>query len=136
MEYWGIIVLLVGCWFLQVLMSIKQSKDYQESLNEMKKLPSGHIGVGITKAKFNLGRGIIMIVATDLKGNIIELREMKGMTVFSRFKTQPKLVGKHISQIHDLVKKKERAALEQALALINQERTKAKLGALNLPPYI
>ncbi|WP_314063757.1 transcriptional regulator GutM [uncultured Vagococcus sp.] len=132
MEYWGIIALLVSCWLMQVLMSMKQSSHYQESLNEMKKLPAGHIGVGITKAKFNLGRGIVMIVATDLKGNIIELREMKGMTVFSRFKKRQPLVGKHISQLSTLVKKKERSALEQALSLINRERAKANLESLSL----
>lgn len=132
MEYWGIIALLVSCWLLQVLMSMKQSKHYQESLNEMKKLPTGHIGVGIAKAKFNIGSGVVVILATDLQGNVIELREMKGMTVFSRFKKRTPLIGKHISQLSSVVKKQERSALEQAISLINQERTKAKLGLLSM----
>lgn len=131
MEYWGVIVLLVGCWLGQVFMVMKQNKDYQASLNDVKKLPVGHIGVGIAKAKFNFGSGIIMIVATDLDGRIIDLREMKGFTVFSRFKIKKLAIGKSAPEFNQVLKrKKEVNAFQQAVALINTERTKQKLQAI------
>lgn len=131
MEYWGIIALLVSCWVLQVFMGMKQTKHYQASLNDVKKLPAGHIGVGIAKAKFNIGSGVIMIIATDLNGTVLDVRQMKGLTVFSRFKQKQHLIGKQVNELETLIKKKkELSAFEQALALINEERAKAKLVAL------
>jgi glucitol operon activator protein len=92
---WGVIILLfVSVWLLQIVLTYFQSKHYNETLNEMSKRPSGYLGVGVVKQK--LGVGSVMILACDLKGKIVEAREMSGVTVFTRFRPASEFVGQSI----------------------------------------
>lgn len=124
-EYLGLMILLIGCWLLQIMMSYLQHKNYQKVINENKHRSSGFLGVGVSKAKYNLGKGVVLIVVTDESDNILDFREMSGVTVFSRFKVKKEFIGKKTSEIINEIKNKRRVqALEQALAFINNEKTK------------
>lgn len=85
-------------------------------------------GVGIVRAKLNLGPGIILIIATDLDGNIIEYRKMEGSTIFAKFKNCTQYLGKSTQMVlNEITKKKEKKAFIDALKLINDERSKNNL---------
>lgn len=129
MEYWGIIFLLVSCWFLQILLSILQQKHYFKKMNELKKNTSGHLGVGISKSKFNLGPGIILIVTTSEDGKISNYFIMNGISTFSRFRKREKYINYLPSELA-IKNKKEQSAFKQALDLINEERSKHALSHL------
>lgn len=134
MEYGGLILLLVGMWLLQFWLTYRQTRDYNRVLAEMRGHQSGHLGVGIARTRFNLGRGTVVILVTDLTGQILDLREMTGFTVFTRFKERKDLVGKPASELANMnLNKTERQAVAQALAHINEERRKGDLTAIVMP---
>lgn len=134
MEYGGLILLLVGMWLLQFWLTYRQTRDYNRVLAEMRGHQSGHLGVGIARSRFNLGRGTVVILVVDLSGNILDLREMTGFTVFTRFKERKELIGKHVSQLSEFnLNKTEQLAVTQALAFINEERRKGALAAIVMP---
>lgn len=131
MEYWGVIVLLCSCWLLQVFLSINQQKHYFKKMNELKKSTDGHLGVGISKSKFNLGPGVILILTTSTEGKVSNYYVMNGISTFSRFKNREKNINQVPSEL--LIKnKKEQNAFNQALNLINEERVKQKLTTITL----
>lgn len=121
-EYAGIIILLVLCWFIQIGFSYYQHKSYQEALNQIKKRNDGYLGVGIAKAKFKMGRGVISLLVTDAQGTILDYQEMSGFTVFARFKRKDSWIGKKTAEISKMLKGKQQVnAFNQALELINNE---------------
>nr|WP_232846030.1 transcriptional regulator GutM [Enterococcus innesii] len=77
-EYKELVLLLAGCWFIQIFLSYLQHKNYGKEINELKKRNTGFLGVGISKAKFNLGRGIVLLVVTDEQDCIVTYKEMAG----------------------------------------------------------
>lgn len=124
-EYLGLIILLVGCWLIQIGMSYLQHKNYRKVLNENKLRSSGYLGVGVAKAKYNLGRGVILIVVTDDSDNVLDFREMSGISVFSRFRVKKQFIGKKTTEIfNDFKNKRQIQAFEQALAFIDNEKSK------------
>lgn len=128
MKYWFYILPFIIMWFLQLYLSKKQTKNYLQNIREVKKHKYGHMGVGIVRAKLNLGPGIILIIATDLDGNIIEYRKMEGSTIFAKFKNCTQYLGKSTQMVlNEITKKKEKKAFIDALKLINDERSKNNL---------
>jgi glucitol operon activator protein len=128
MNYWMYILPFVGMWYLQIILSKKQTKHYLENIKELRKIGIGHLGVGIVRAKFNFGKGIILIVVTDEDGKILEYRKMEGGTVFAKLKKYPQYFGIPANQIlHSLKTKKEQQAFTEAIKLINNERAKNNL---------
>lgn len=100
-------------------------------MNELKKSTDGHLGVGISKSKFNLGPGVILILTTSTEGKVSNYYVMNGISTFSRFKNREKNINQVPSEL--LIKnKKEQNAFNQALNLINEERVKQKLTTITL----
>ena len=123
----NLIILLVGCWLLQLFFSYVQHKDYQRVINENKRRQSGYLGVGIAKTKFNLGRGTILILVTDQQRTILDFQEMSGITVFSRFKRRDQYIGKDAALLLTEMNNTQRLkACEHALELINEEMTRTE----------
>lgn len=133
MQYSGLIVLLVSFWLMQFYLSIRQTKDYNRIIGEMKQYKTGHLGVGIARTKFNVGPGTVMIVVTNKEGIVIDLREMTGISVFARFKANKKIIGQSINSLSlTSFKKTQKRALSEALTFINSEREKGNLQELIL----
>lgn len=131
MNYWVYIIPFVCMWYLQIILSKMQTKDYFNNLNEIKKRKSGHLGVGIVRAKFNLGKGIILIIVTDVEGNILEYRKMEGGSVFAKFKNCPQYLNVPANKlINQLKTEKEKKAFMEAIKLINAERSKNNLALI------
>lgn len=124
-QYRGLIFLLVCCWIIQIVLSYFQHKNYRKVINENKKRNSGYLGVGVSKAKFNLGQGIILIVVTDETDSILEFKEMSGITTFARFKEKKEFIGKTTAETIKLISNtKRKKAFEQAVSCINNEKRK------------
>lgn len=80
-----------------------QVKNYKERVAALRH--QGVQGIGVYKSA---GHGSMIILVSDKTGRIIACEEMKGMTVFSRFKKRSDLNGQNI---YDL--KKELLAREK-----------------------
>lgn len=133
MQYSVIIFLFVVMWLLQFLFSIRQTKQYNQTINDMRRFDSGHLGVGMARSKFNIGPGTVTILVTSPEGIILDYREMSGISVFADFKKQEQWIGRKAEMIplHSLAKTNKQAFLE-ALSFINSERQKGKLNQLVL----
>lgn len=126
-NYAGLIILLVLCWGIQIGMSYFQHKNYHHMLNQIKHRSDGYLGVGVAKAKFKMGKGVISLLVADEHGTILDYREMSGYTVFARFKQKERLIGKNVNETMTTLKGKQRIrAFQQAFDLINQEIMKAE----------
>jgi glucitol operon activator protein len=127
-EYKELVLLLAGCWFIQIFLSYLQHKNYGKEINELKKRNTGFLGVGISKAKFNLGRGIVLLVVTDEQDCIVTYKEMAGITIFARFKEHQEFIGKKTTETMPLLANKRRkAAFEQAIQLIKSEKNRLEV---------
>lgn len=127
-EYKELVLLLAGCWFIQIFLSYLQHKNYGKEINELKKRNTGFLGVGILKAKFNLGRGIVLLVVTDEQDCIVTYKEMAGITIFARFKEHQEFIGKKPTEAMPLLANKRRkAAFEQAIQLIQSEKNRLEV---------
>lgn len=93
MEYLPVIIAVIGVWLLQSFLTYKQSTSMARTINNLKSNYSGHLGVGMVRAKFNLGTGIIVALVLNEKDIIEECLILKGVSVFSEFKSQPQYVG-------------------------------------------
>lgn len=110
---------------LQIGLSYFQHKNYKEVLNEIKKMKTGYLGVGIAKAKFKVGKGVVTFLVTDENKVILDYQEMSGYTVFARFKRNQRFVGKKAEDIRQSLKGKQQiTAFNQALTLIDKELLK------------
>lgn len=124
-EYQNIIFLLAACWMLQIGLAYLQQKNYHKILNSSQEQRKGYLGIGIQKAKFNLGSGIIMLVVTDEAGTILDCQQMTGYTVFARFRPLKKIIGQSPDMALATLKgTRKRRAFQQALTLINKEKQK------------
>jgi len=126
LEYLGFIILLVGMWILQFILTFFQSKAMTKDFVNIKVRNAGNqLGVGLTRAKFNMGRGVIVIVVTDLEGIVVDFRAISGYTVAARFKPIKKFIGLTPKEIEgQITDKRLLATFRQAIDKINEEREK------------
>lgn len=126
MDYLGIIILFVSLWIVQFVLTFFQSKAMTKDFVDMKVRNAGNnLGVGLTRAKFNMGRGVIVIVVTDLEGIVVDFRAISGYTVAARFKPIKKFIGLTPKEIEgQITDKRLLATFRQAIDKINEEREK------------
>lgn len=126
MDYFGFVVLFAVLWFIQFGFSIIQSKAMTNELVAMKRRNVGNnMGIGVTRAKFNVGRGIIVMVVTNHDGIVQEFQALSGVSVLARFKAKNDFVGKPVKDVMALIKDKRLlSTFQQAIEKINEERVK------------
>lgn len=126
MDYFGFVVLFAVLWFIQFGFSIIQSKAMTNELVAMKRRNVGNnMGIGVTRAKFNVGRGIIVMVVTNHDGIVQEFQALSGVSVLARFKAKNDFVGKPVKEVMALIKDKRLlSTFQQAIEKINEERVK------------
>ena len=124
MDYFGFVVLFAVLWFIQFGFSIIQSKAMTNELVAMKRRNVGNnMGIGVTRAKFNVGRGIIVMVVTNHDGIVQEFQALSGVSVLARFKAKNDFVGKPVKEVMALIKDKRLlSTFQQAIEKINEER--------------
>lgn len=97
-QTWIFIALLfVVLWGLQFLLTHYQLKNYHQTIREMSRRGSGYLGVGKSKKRF--GKGIVMVLVTDMDDVVVEARKMEGVTVFSRFEEFSDIAGEKLSSL-------------------------------------
>lgn len=126
MDYFGFVVLFAVLWFIQFGFSIIQSKAMTNELVAMKRRNVGNnMGIGVTRAKFNVGRGTIVMVVTNHDGIVQEFQALSGVSVLARFKAKNDFVGKPVKEVMALIKDKRLlSTFQQAIEKINEERVK------------
>ncbi|MBU5293670.1 transcriptional regulator GutM [Anaerosalibacter bizertensis] len=111
-----VITFIFFMWMIQGVLTYFQIKHFNNVLHDMK--DEGKVLLGQKKGKLSFGS--IIILAIDEKNKIINAKEMKGITVFSRFKIRDEFINKHIEELkEDIPKIKDkvtRKALELALS--------------------
>jgi len=95
---------------------------------ELQNTYRGYLGIGISRAKFNAGRGVIIALVTSDEGIVSDLQVLSGITVMARFKQKRDYLGMSVKEIQMAIKqskdKKLMSALQQAIEKINLEREK------------
>lgn len=126
MDYFGFVILFGVLWLVQLGFTFIQSKGMTKALVDMKRRNVGrNMGIGVTRAKFNVGRGIIVMVVTDAEGIVQEFQALSGVSVLARFKVKTDYVGKPVKEVMTLIKDKRLlSTFQQAIEKINEERSK------------
>ncbi|GIO09927.1 hypothetical protein J31TS6_59550 [Brevibacillus reuszeri] len=116
MASWGYVVLLfAGLWILQVVFTQLQSRHYYRELREMQRQPSGYLGVGVNKRRF--GVGAVIILVTDVQGNVTNCKRMSGISVFSRFRPYNDPIGKPIDSLYESASQHQKHPVQMALRM-------------------
>jgi glucitol operon activator protein len=126
LDYFGFVILFGVLWLVQLGFTFIQSKAMTKELVDMKRRNVGrNMGIGVTRAKFNVGRGIIVMVVTDSEGIVQEFQALSGVSVLARFKAKNDYVGKPVKDVMALIKDKRLlSTFQQAIEKINEERSK------------
>ena len=126
MDYFGFVILFGALWLVQLGFTFIQSKAMTKALVDMKRRNVGrNMGIGVTRAKFNVGRGIIVMVVTDSEGIVQEFQALSGVSVLARFKAKNDYIGKPVKDVVALIKDKRLlSTFQQAIEKINEERSK------------
>ncbi len=126
MDYFGFVILFGVLWLVQLGFTFIQSKAMTKELVDMKRRNVGrNMGIGVTRAKFNVGRGIIVMVVTDSEGIVQEFQALSGVSVLARFKAKNDYIGKPVKEVMALIKDKRLlSTFQQAIEKINEERSK------------
>lgn len=126
MDYLGLVILVVGLWILQFIFTFFQSQAMTKRFVDVKTNNVGnHLGIGLTRAKFNAGRGVIVIVVTDINGIVREFQALSGYSVMARFKQLKKFIGMSAKDVEaQITDKRLLKTFQQAIDKINEEREK------------
>lgn len=126
MDYLGFIILLVCMWILQFILTFFQSQAMTKKFVDIKVKNAGNmLGIGLTRAKFNIGRGVIAIVVTDLEGIVVDFHAISGYSVAARFKQFKQFIGMSATTVEtQITDKRLLATFRQAIEKINEEREK------------
>jgi len=126
LDYLGLVILVVGLWILQFIFTFFQSQAMTKRFVDVKTNNVGnHLGIGLTRAKFNAGRGVIVIVVTDINGIVRDFQALSGYSVMARFKQLKKFIGMSAKEVEaQITDKRLLKTFQQAIDKINEEREK------------
>lgn len=122
-----LMVIFVLSWILQGVLTYFQIKNYKERMSTLGSI--GYLGVGRIKKK--IGRGRILLLVSDETGKVIEAEEMKGISVFTRFKKKEELIGYKIDELSKNLSGDFKEVAEEAVGSIKGQLKKST-GGVNL----
>lgn len=130
MSVWFVsIPVLAGLWLLQGIGTYFQMSHYGKVLGGVAgNGGEGYVGVGNAKGRF--GKGVILILVSDLEGVVKRAIRMRCMTVFARFREAPEFVVMDIESLkEDLGEPYEAATMLAARRAVEQiERIRSEKG--------
>ncbi len=91
MDLTALFICLMIFMVIQAIGTYVQVQQYKKAVRRLHK--KGNIGIGSKRSKL---RNNIVIIACDNKGTIVDSELMEGLTVFTKFKQIPELIGKDI----------------------------------------
>lgn len=89
------LIIVFGLWILQGILSYMQINHYRKTLNHLK--TKGKVYIGQDRGK--LRPGSIVLLVSDDNNVIIDMQEMKGISVFDKFKRKEKYIGKSLNEL-------------------------------------
>ena len=108
--------IIVVAYIAQVLLGLKQIKNFNETYAQLRK--KGRVAIGRRAGKIQ--SGTIVMFAIDKDGKVLDARKMQGVTILARFRPMPAYVGQDIhyfDSYNPLVRKENkllRIAIEDA----------------------
>lgn len=106
-----VIFFIFSLFIIQGILTYFQINDYRKTLSRLKK--EGKVFVGQQKGRFSAG-SIVIFVVND-KNEIANFKEMKGISVFNRFKTRKEFIGLSIDQLRNSIDEKSMSCSAKAL---------------------
>ena len=91
MDFTMLFVCLLAFMVIQALGTYVQVQQYKKAVRRLHK--KGNIGIGSKRSRI---RNNIVIIACDNQGKIVDGELMEGLTVFTKFKQIPDIIGKDI----------------------------------------
>ena len=92
--FFGILFLLM---IMQVIGTRLQVREYHKAIHRLH--ATGNVGVGARKHRF--GAGNVVMIACDSNGVITGGEMMEGITIFTRFKEIPDIMGRNIYELKE-----------------------------------
>lgn len=111
-----ILAFILVLWLFQALLSYRQISDYRNTLKSLK--DKGKVYIGQKKGKLTSGSITFIVVNDDI---IVDFREMKGITVFDKFKKNDLYIGKPVKDLVDELSaiKKKNVSTRAILSALN-----------------
>ena len=106
MDFTMLFVCLLAFMVIQALGTYVQVQQYKKAVRRLHK--KGNIGIGSKRSRI---RNNIVIIACDNQGKIVDGELMEGLTVFTKFKQIPDIIGKDIfllKEEYEALSKKEK----------------------------
>lgn len=122
-----LMVIFVISWILQGVLTYFQIRNYKDRMSTLGKV--GYLGIGRMKKK--LGRGRILLLVSNEYGEIIKAEEMRGVSVFTRFKEKDELIGYKIDELGKNLSGDFKEVVEEAVESIRGQ-LKNNTGGVNL----
>jgi DNA-binding transcriptional regulator of glucitol operon len=88
-------IILVSAFLLQGALGFFQIKNFTKNFRELRK--QGRVLIGKNPKRFNSGS--LMLISINEDGLIHDARIMKGVTIFAKFKSLPKLTDQYLPVI-------------------------------------
>jgi len=120
-------VIFVISWILQGVLTYFQIRNYKDRMSILGKV--GYLGVGRMKKK--LGRGRILLLVSNESGEVIKAEEMRGISVFTRFKEKNELIGYKIDELGKNLSGDFKEVVEEAVES-NRGQLKNNTGGVNI----
>ena len=122
MDFTALFICLMVFMVIQALGTYVQVQQYKKAVRRLHK--RGNIGIGSKRSKL---KNNIVIIACNNEGTIVDSEIMEGLTVFTKFRKCPDIVGKNIfllkEEYESLPKKEQkryRGHLQAVEALCNK----------------
>jgi len=122
-----LMVIFVISWILQGVLTYFQIRNYKDRMSILGKV--GYLGVGRMKKK--LGRGRILLLVSNESGEVIKAEEMRGISVFTRFKEKNELIGYKIDELGKNLSGDFKEVVEEAVESIRGQ-LKNNTGGVNI----
>lgn len=122
MDFTMLFICLLTFMIIQALGTYVQVQQYKKAVRRLHK--KGNIGIGSKRSRL---KNNIVIIACNNQGDIVDGELMEGLTVFTKFKQIPEVIGKNIFSLREeyeaMSKRKQkqiRGHLQAVQALCNR----------------
>nr|WP_286034857.1 transcriptional regulator GutM [Megamonas hypermegale] len=123
MDFTMLFVCLLVFMVIQALGTYVQVQQYKKAVRRLHK--KGNVGIGSRRSRL---KNNIVIIACDGEGIVVDAELMEGLTIFTKFKQIPEIIGKNIFSLREeyaaITSKKEqkrwRGHIEAIKALCNR----------------
>lgn len=90
----SILICIAAIWLTQRLLTIQQVVQFRRQLTQLQR--EGQLSVGTAK---KVGRRVYVGLAFDAQGVVTDSLVLRGLTVFSRGRRQPDLIGRNAADL-------------------------------------